>query len=129
MTIWENNFTQLYDPANRQENLEVEIEKEVDVDQKDPYILQTELEKAIKEIWTKKATGDGDIPGDVLKLLGDDSLRLMKQLINNVQYMKLESGPRISLKLQSLPQRQIKKLQNAAIMAQSASSYIQQRQH
>jgi hypothetical protein len=46
MKIWENNITQLYDPPNRQENLEVETEKEVDADEKDPYILQTDLGKS-----------------------------------------------------------------------------------
>jgi hypothetical protein len=32
----------------------------------------------------KKATGDDDIPGDVLKLLGKDGLKLMTQLINSM---------------------------------------------
>jgi len=38
----------------------------------------------------KKSTGD-DVAGDVLKLLGEDGLRIMTQLINNI-YMKMESG-------------------------------------
>jgi hypothetical protein len=42
------------------------------------------VEKAIKEIRDKKATGDGDVPGDVLKLLGEGGLRLMTQLINSM---------------------------------------------
>jgi hypothetical protein len=54
MKIWENNITQLYDPANRQENLEVETEEEVDADEKDSYILRTELEKATKRMKDKK---------------------------------------------------------------------------
>jgi hypothetical protein len=33
------------------------------------------VEKAIKEVRDKKATGDDDVPGDVLKLLGEDGLR------------------------------------------------------
>jgi len=33
--------------------------------------LQSEVEKAIKEIRNNKATGDDDVPADVLKLLGD----------------------------------------------------------
>jgi hypothetical protein len=32
----------------------------------------------------KKATGNDDVPGDVLKLLGEDGLRLMTQLINSI---------------------------------------------
>jgi hypothetical protein len=42
------------------------------------------VEKAIKEMRDKKATGDEDVPGDVLKLLGEDGLRLMTQLINSI---------------------------------------------
>ena len=48
MKMWENNIAQLHDPANRQEILKVETEEEVDADEQDPYILQIELEKAIK---------------------------------------------------------------------------------
>jgi hypothetical protein len=80
LKIWENYITELYDRANRPEHLEVE--PEADEDEKDPYILQSEVEKAIKGMRDKKATGDDDVPGDVLNLV----------------YMKLESGLRISLK-------------------------------
>ena len=40
------------------------------------YILHIELEKSTKE--------KGDILQDELKLLSEDSLQLMKQLINNI---------------------------------------------
>jgi hypothetical protein len=42
------------------------------------------VKKAIKGMRDKKATCDDDVPGDVLKLLGGDGLRLMTQLINNI---------------------------------------------
>ena len=70
LKIWENYFTELYDQPNRPETLEVEPE-EVDIDEKGPYILQSEVEKAIKEMRNRKATGDDDVPGDVLKILGE----------------------------------------------------------
>jgi hypothetical protein len=72
-----NYITELYDRPNRPGNLEVEPEEEADADEKDPYDLQSEVEKAIKEMRDKK-------PGDVLRLLGDDGLRLMTQLINSI---------------------------------------------
>ena len=72
--------------------------KEVDTDEKGPYILQGEVEKAIKEMRNRKARGDDDIPGDLLKLLGEGGLKIFTKLINT--YMKLESGPRTSQKLQ-----------------------------
>jgi hypothetical protein len=53
-------------------------------DEKGPYILQSEVEKAVKEMRDKKATGDDDVPGDVLKLLGEDGLRLMTQMIKSM---------------------------------------------
>jgi hypothetical protein len=84
MQIWENYITELYDRANRPEHIEVEPEAEVDKDEKGPCILQSEVEKAIKGMRDKKATGDDDVPGDVLKLLGEDGLRLMIQPINSI---------------------------------------------
>jgi hypothetical protein len=50
LQIWENYITQFYDRADRPEHLEVESEAEVDEDEKVPYILQSEVEKAIKEM-------------------------------------------------------------------------------
>jgi len=50
--------------------------------------LRSEVEKAIKEMRNKKATGDDDVPGDVLKLLGEGGLKIMKKLINTI----LETG-------------------------------------
>ena len=46
----------------------------------------------------KKAKGDGDVPGDVLKMLGEDGFRLIIRLMNNI-CENAESGPRTSLKL------------------------------
>jgi len=45
---------------------------------------QSEVQKAIKEMRNKKATGDDDIPGDVLKLFGEDGLKIMKKLIKTI---------------------------------------------
>jgi hypothetical protein len=50
LKIWKNYITELCDRPNRPETLEVEPEEEVDTDEKGPYILQTEVEKAIKEM-------------------------------------------------------------------------------
>jgi hypothetical protein len=44
--------------------------------------LPSEGKKDIKEMRDKKATRDNGVPGDVLKLLGEDGPRLMIQLIN-----------------------------------------------
>ena len=42
--------------------------------------MRSEVEKAIKEMKDKKATGDDDVPGN--ELLGENGLRLMTRLIN-----------------------------------------------
>ena len=54
------------------------------IDEKGPYILQSEVEKSNKEIRNRKATGDDDIPGDVLKLLEEDGLKILTKLINTI---------------------------------------------
>jgi hypothetical protein len=43
------------------------------------------VEKAVKELRDKMATGNDEVPGDVLKLFGEDSLRLTTQLINSIR--------------------------------------------
>jgi len=40
--------------------------------------------KAIKEMRTRKIKGDDDVPGDVLKLLGEDGLKILAKLINTI---------------------------------------------
>ena len=47
-------------------------------------ILQSEVGKALKEMRTRKATGDDDIHGDVLKLLGDRRLKILTKLSNTL---------------------------------------------
>jgi len=82
LKIWENYITELYEQPNRPVTIEIEPEEEVDADEKGPYILQSEVEKGIKEMRNKKATGDDDVPGDVLKLFGESGLKIMMKLIN-----------------------------------------------
>jgi hypothetical protein len=53
LIIWENYITELHDRPNRSETLEVEPENEVDADEKGPYILQSEVEKTMKEMRNK----------------------------------------------------------------------------
>jgi hypothetical protein len=84
LKIWENYITELHDRPNRQQTLEVEPEEEVDTNDKGPYILHSEVEKAIKEMRNKKATGDDDVPGVVLKLMGEGGLKIMTKLINTI---------------------------------------------
>jgi hypothetical protein len=50
LKIWEDYIARLYNQPNRPENLEVEPEEEVNADEKYPYVLQSEVEKAIKEM-------------------------------------------------------------------------------
>ena len=71
LKVWENYITELHDRPNRPVNLEVEPEDEVDAEKKGPYILRSEVEKAIKEMRNKETTGDDGVPGDVLKLFGE----------------------------------------------------------
>ena len=41
--------------------------------------MQSKVDKDIKEIRNKKATRNDDVPGDVLKLLGEGGLKIMKK--------------------------------------------------
>ena len=48
------------------------------------YILQGEVEKSIKEMRNRNATGDNDKPGDELELLGEGGLKILTKLINAI---------------------------------------------
>jgi hypothetical protein len=82
LKVWEIYAEELYDRANRPENMNVEPE-EVDEDLKGLHILRSEVEKAIKEMRDKEAIGDDDVPVEAHKLLGD-GLNLLTQLISNI---------------------------------------------
>jgi hypothetical protein len=84
LKISENYITELHERPNRLETLDIEPEEEVDTDEKGPYILQSEVEKVIKKMRNKKATGDDDVPGDVLKLLGKGGSKIITKLINTI---------------------------------------------
>ena len=98
LTIWENYVTELYDWPNRPENQEVDPEEKVDADEKGPYMSQREVEKSINEMNDKMAArDDDDVPENILKLRGEEGLRIITKLRNTI--WKLVSGPRILLKL------------------------------
>lgn len=67
--------------------------------------------------------GDDDVPGYVLKLVGEDDLKIMTQLINNI-YTTGEWLKDLIEEIIALKKNQ--KLQNAATTTQSASSHIWQ---
>jgi hypothetical protein len=50
LKIWDIYITEMYDRPNRPESLHIELEEELDTDEIFPYILQSEVEKAIKEM-------------------------------------------------------------------------------
>jgi hypothetical protein len=45
LKIWQNCITEIHELSNRPEKLEVETEEEGDTDEKNPYILKSEVEK------------------------------------------------------------------------------------
>jgi hypothetical protein len=63
----------------------VETEEDVGADEKSSCILHNEVEKAIKEMTDKKATGSEHVPEAVLKLLGENGLKLTTRLIRNAR--------------------------------------------
>jgi hypothetical protein len=70
LKILENYITELYDEANRPENLEVESKEEVDENRKGTV-------KWIK--LSRKGTGNNGVPGEVLRLLGEEDLKIATQ--------------------------------------------------
>ena len=84
LAIWEEYIEKLYDREHRPDDIEIEDESEVDEDEKGPSILQCEVEKAIKDMKRGKATGDDNIPADILKILGDLGMKNLTKMINHI---------------------------------------------
>ena len=60
----------------------METQEEVDEDEKGSYILHGEVE--VKEVKNKKATANDDVPGDVLRLLGENGLKIVSRLFSRI---------------------------------------------
>ena len=82
--IWERYIEKLYDKANRPEVIPLEMENEVDKDDMGPSILKCEVMKAIEEMRKGKATGDDEIPVDVLKIMGDNGIQVLTKILNRI---------------------------------------------
>jgi hypothetical protein len=56
----------------------------VNADEKGPYIWHSDVEKSVMKMQNKKAAGDDDVFGEVLRMIGQDDLKIMIQLINKI---------------------------------------------
>ena len=84
LKVWEDYIATLYDKENRPQEIIIEEEKDVNEDDKGPSILRSEVEKAIKDLGRGKATGDDNIPAEILKVLGNEGIKKLTELINNI---------------------------------------------
>jgi hypothetical protein len=74
----------LYYSENRPQDIAIEAEDELDENDEGPTILKSEIVKAIKDMRREKATGDDNIPVDLLKELGNSGLKIMTALDNKI---------------------------------------------
>jgi len=77
-------MAELYGRSNRPESLEFEPEVEVGADKKRLYTLHSVVERVIAEMRGNEATGNDDVPGDLLKLFRENSLSTVTQQISNI---------------------------------------------
>jgi len=82
--------------------------------------------KAIKEMRNRKATGVDDVPGDVLKLLGEGVLGILTTT-NQHHIMNWRVAQELHRSYNDCLKRKRHKLPNAATVVQSALLHIQQR--
>lgn len=63
LEVWGTYIQEMQNRENRPEIVEIEIEPETEVDEeeKGPCILRIDVERAIKDMKSQKATGDDDI--------------------------------------------------------------------
>src|SRR6476469_9345300 len=83
---WREYIEELYDKGGKPgiEEFKLESEKDVDEDEKGPYLLDDKIESAINELKCKKAEGVDGIPAEFLKALGE---RGRKELVSLCRQM------------------------------------------
>ena len=116
---WEKYIQGLYDSENRSKDIAIEAEEELDKDDKN------EVVKAIKDMQRKKATGDDNIPVNLLKELGDSGLKIMTALVNKI-YMSGD-WPKEFLLVTMIALPKKNKQRNAATTEQLASFHTLER--
>ena len=56
----------------------------IHINKKGPNIFKSEVVKVIKDMQTKKATRDDNVPVDFFKELRDNELKIMTALVNKI---------------------------------------------
>ena len=77
---WKEHIEELYAASDRQEDIGIELEEEVDWDNLGPGILREEVAKAIRQLKVGKATGDDGIPAELVKGLSADGIEGITKL-------------------------------------------------
>jgi hypothetical protein len=77
---WKEYIEDLYNKTGKPERIEMEMETEIEEDQKGPDVIDSEIEQAIKDLKKGKAEGEDGIPAEMLKALDPEALRLLHQL-------------------------------------------------
>ena len=72
---WKEYIEELYaaDQKPDWQDMNLEEEDTVDIDSLGPSVLDCEIERAISELKNGKSPGIDGIPGELIKLLGDDA--------------------------------------------------------
>jgi len=83
---WKEYIEELYDGTGKplHAGQSLELEEDVEDDDKGPSVLYSEFEKALEELKNKKATGPDGIPAELLKALGSAGKRELFEICNEI---------------------------------------------
>ena len=83
---WKEYIEELYsaDQKPKWEDFSMEVEEAVEADSLGPEILDSEVEAAVSELKNGKAPGVDGIPGELLKMLGEDAMNILKEICNDI---------------------------------------------
>ena len=81
---WKQYVMELYKTEDKPEELKIEEEGEVDEECRGASILMSEIQKAIREMKTRKATGVDELPIELFKCLSEEGLAEIVHLCNKI---------------------------------------------
>jgi len=83
---WREYIEELYNKEHKptEEALKIEDEGKVDMDDKGPDLLDSEILEAIREMKHRKAQGSDEIPAEFLKAMGPKATKQLIELCKNI---------------------------------------------
>ena len=102
---WKEHIEELYAASDRQEEIGLELEEEVDRDNLGPGLLRDEVTKAVRHLKTGKTAGDDGIPAELVKSLDANGAEEINKLCQEMYETGIWPDDFTSVRMKPIPKK------------------------